>query len=47
MDGSSGAGGLLASAGATPARAGFVSVPGPVVPLEFVDRFAMKVDRSS
>jgi hypothetical protein len=36
----------MASAGAAPVWAGFVSLPGPVAPLEFVNRFAMKVDRS-
>ena len=44
MDGSSGADDLLA--GAAPTRAGSVSPPEPVAPFEFVDRFAMKVDRS-
>ena len=46
MDGSSGAA-LVASAGVAFTRAGAGSLPEPVAPLEFVDRFAMEVNRSS
>ena len=46
MDGSSGTDVLLASAGAAPARSGPTWLPEPVAPLEFVDRFAMKLHRS-
>lgn len=46
MDGSSGAA-LVASAGAAFTRAGAGSLPEPVTPREFVERFAMEVDRSS
>jgi hypothetical protein len=44
MDGSSGADTLLAAA--APVRSDPTGLPEPVEPLEFVDRFAMKLHRS-